>query len=69
MTATTRGSTEYRYPHFKRQVMFADLAFAGGPVPGQPMPDFDLPSTDGGRVRRRDFAGEQPLLLTFGSVT
>jgi peroxiredoxin len=33
------------------------------------MPDFDLPTTDGGRVRKHDFVGQRPLLLTFGSVT
>jgi FPC/CPF motif-containing protein YcgG len=33
------------------------------------MPEFDLPTTDGGRVRKNDFVGQQPLLLTMGSVT
>jgi hypothetical protein len=60
---------EYRYPHFKRRLLMADMAFGGGPRPGRPMPDFDLPTTDGGRVRKHDFVGQRPLLLTFGSVT
>jgi Iodothyronine deiodinase len=33
------------------------------------MPDFDLPTTDGGRIRKSDFVGRKPLLLAFGSVT
>ncbi len=32
------------------------------------MPDF-LPTTDGGRLRKADFAGARPVLLTFGAVT
>ena len=31
---------------------------------GTPAPDFDLPDTDGGRVRRADFEG-RPLLVQF----
>lgn len=60
---------EYRYLHFNRKLLMEDVAFAGGPSPGQQMPDFDLPTTDGGRVRKGDFVGQRPLLLTFGSVT
>jgi peroxiredoxin len=63
---------EYRYPHFKRRLMIEDTAFGsyrGGPSPGEPVPDFDLPTTDGGRVRKSDFVGRRPLLLTFGSIT
>ena len=60
---------EYRYPHFKREHLVRDMDFGGGPSPGQPMPDFELPTTDGGTVRLGDFVGQRPLLLTFGSVT
>ncbi|HET8632073.1 MAG TPA: hypothetical protein VFL91_31990 [Thermomicrobiales bacterium] len=59
---------EYRYPHFRRELVLEDLAFRGGPWPGQPLPDFDLPTAGGGRVRKHDFVG-RPLLLLFGSVT
>lgn len=45
------------------------MAFRAGPRPGEPMPDFDLPNTDGGRVRKSDFVGRQPLLMSMGSVT
>lgn len=59
----------YRYPRFKREILFKDAAFRGGPSPGQPMPDFDVPAIDGGRVRKSDYTGDRPLLLTFASIT
>ena len=68
-TSTWENLMEYRYQHFKRQLLFEDMAWRAGPRPGEPMPDFDLPTTEGGRLRKRDFVGVKPLLLTFGSVT
>ncbi|MBV7697373.1 thioredoxin family protein [Streptomyces sp. TRM70350] len=49
--------------------MIEDMRFHTGPRPGEEMPDFDLPTVDGGRVTKSDFAGRTPLLLTMGSVT
>lgn len=60
---------DYRYPHFTRQILKCDMAFRGGPHPGQPFPDFDLPTTDDHRVRKRDFVGRRPLFLTCTSIT
>ena len=60
---------EYRYPRFKREALLEGLYFGGGLSPGLPMQPFDLPTTDGGRVRKSDFVGRQPLLLTFASIT
>ena len=60
---------EYRYDHFSRQLLMEDMAWRGGVPPGEEMPDFDLETTDGGRVRKSDFVGVRPLLLSFGSVT
>ncbi len=59
----------YRYPHFKRGMLLEGLYFRGGPSPGLPMPGFDLPTTDGGRLSKSDFVGRQPQLLTFASIT
>jgi hypothetical protein len=59
---------EYRYPHFKRELLGEDSSFVNGAAPGQPLPDFDLPTTDGGRLRKRDLLGK-PLLLILGSYT
>src|ERR671935_497191 len=59
---------EYRYPHFQRELLFEDMNWRGGPKPGERMPDFDLATADGGRIRKGDLAGK-PWLLSFGSVT
>lgn len=60
---------EYLYPHFRRTLILEDMAFRAGPKPGESMPDFDLPTIDGGRITKSDFVGQRPLVLTFGSVT
>lgn len=60
---------DYRYPHFERALLFEDAGFQGGPRPGEDVPDFDLPTTEGGRVRKSDFVGRQPLFLTLASFT
>lgn len=60
---------EYRYPHFKRELLFHDFAFESGPKPGEDMPDFTLSTADGGQVRKSDFLGDRPLFLYFGSIT
>ncbi len=59
----------YRYAGFTRGILFEDMAFRGGSSPGQPIPDFDLPTTDGRRVRSRDFIGKRPVLLVCTSIT
>lgn len=60
---------DYRYPHFSRELLREDATFQSGPWPGDPLPNFDLPTADGGRVRRSDFIDKRPLLLTLGSFT
>jgi thiol-disulfide isomerase/thioredoxin len=39
------------------------------PGPGDRIPDFDLPTLDGGRFRSADLAETGPVLLVFGSYT
>ncbi len=34
-------------------------------APGDPMPDFDLPAIDGGRVRLADYVGKKKLVISF----
>ncbi len=60
---------EYRYPHFTRERLKDDAIFAAGRDPGWPMPDFDVPTTDGGRLGRADLVGGRPALVTFASLT
>jgi hypothetical protein len=59
----------YHYPHFKRERLLEGLYFGGGPPPGLPMPEFDLPTSSGDRLSKGDFVGWRPLLLTFASIT
>jgi hypothetical protein len=60
---------EYRYPHFRRALLVEDMSFHAGPKPGQPMPDFELATSDGRVIRKQDFVGGSPMLLTMGSIT
>ena len=59
---------DYRYEHFRKELLQADASFSHGPRTGEPMPDFDLPTLEGGRLRKRDLAG-QPFVLIFASFT
>lgn len=59
---------DYRYEHFKKELLQEDSSFSHGPRPGEPLPDFDLPTVDGGRLRKRDLAGK-PFVLIFASIT
>lgn len=60
---------DYRYPRFTRQILRCDMAFRGGSHPGEPMPDFDLPTTNNSRARKGDFVGRRPLFLACTSIT
>lgn len=60
---------EYRYPHFQSELLEDDASFVGGPRPGEVFPEFDLPTTDGGRTGKSGFLGRKPFLMSFASVT
>lgn len=60
---------EYRFSHFNREVLTEDLDFHGGPKVGEPMPDFELCTSDDLYVRKSDYLGRRPLLVTFASIT
>jgi hypothetical protein len=70
--ATLNGPREatmsYRYDRFRREHLRDALAFRPGKDPGWQAPDFDLPTTRGGRLQRLDFQG-RAMLLTFASLT
>lgn len=62
--------SHYRFAHFRRQLLYHDMAFEGGPRPGEAFPDFALPTTDGGHVRKADgLQSRRPLLMYFASIT
>lgn len=59
----------YNYDTFRKHMMREDMHFQGGPGPGAAAPDFELPTTTGGRIRLSDSFGRMPVLLSFGSIT
>ena len=59
----------YNYDTFRRHMVPEDLGFRGGPRPGEPAPDFDLPTVGGGRFRLSAHRGKRPVLIEFGSIT
>ena len=58
----------YRYHHFERDLLKEDTGLRPAPGVGDPLPPFDMATTDGRRVRSDDFAG-RGLFITFASVT
>jgi hypothetical protein len=59
----------YNYDTFRRHMMQQDMHFRGGPAPGQPAPDFDLPTLGGERFRLSQYRRQRPVLIEFGSIT
>ncbi len=61
----------YLYAHVTSAVLLKDLDFHDDVArgPGDPFPDFDLPTTDDSRFRTRTVLGRRPLLLFTSSIT
>ena len=60
---------EYDYPSFRLPRLLNDISFESGPYPGEAFPDFDLPTTKGGRITRDQLIERGPALITMGSFT
>ncbi len=61
---------DYRYTRFTTGLLFKDLRFRdSGPRPGDPLPEFDLATTEGARISKKEILAERPLMLVFGSYT
>lgn len=62
--------SDYRYDHFTFGTLVEDMFFAvGSPAPGERFPDFDLPSTEGGRISSADYIGRRPMFMVAASFT
>jgi hypothetical protein len=60
----------YRFKRLTLPIVLKDLRFEkADPVPGDRVPEFDLPTLGGGRFRSMDIANTGPVLLIFGSIT
>lgn len=60
---------EYDYPSFRFPLLLDRIAFGSGPYPGDPFPDFDLPTADGSRITRAELIADGPALITLSSFT
>jgi hypothetical protein len=68
-TAARVDGERYRFDHLTLPLVMKDMRFVStDPAPGDRMPAFGLPTTDGGRLRSDDLGG-RPVLLIFGSST
>jgi thiol-disulfide isomerase/thioredoxin len=60
----------YRFERLALPIVLGDMRFdEDDPGPGDRVPEFDLPTVDGGRFRSSDLAVSCPTLLIFGSST
>ena len=60
----------YRLEHLSMPVVLGDMSFGTDDLgPGDRIPDFDLPTLDGGRFRSADLTETGLALLVFGSYT
>ena len=63
------AADDYNYESFSRGLWEQSMHFAGGPRPGEPAPDFELPTVDGRLFRLSGLRGRRPALVQFGSLT
>ena len=62
--------SEYRYKRFTTALLMRDLRFPKNAAgPGDPVPPFDLITTDGDRLVNDDVFRDRPVLFIFGSMT
>ena len=60
---------DYRFERLALPMVLRDLRFSkDDPGPGDAVPEFDLPTVDGGRFRSSDLPETGPVLLIFGTL-
>lgn len=68
--APSEAGSRYRFDHLGMRLVLGDMYYKkNDPGPGDRVPDFDLPTLDGGRFQSSDLAERGPVLLVFGSYT
>lgn len=66
---TPEEGRRYRFERLSLPLILADMRYKReDPKAGDRVPDFDLPTTTGGRFAS-DHLGDRPVLLVFGSLT
>ena len=66
----TDAALGYPFDHLRIGLVLRDMYFTNhDPGPGDHVPDFDLPTLEGGRFRSADLADTGPVLMVFGSYT
>ena len=66
----TLADKQYRYDRFTIRLLLRDMRFRkGAAVPGDPVPAFNLVTTDDEELTNQDVFGDKPVLLIFGSIT
>ncbi|WP_149549524.1 TlpA family protein disulfide reductase [Streptomyces marokkonensis] len=62
-------ASDYRFERFRTRLLIDDMTFGRNALgPGSPLPEFDLPTLDGGRFTSHAL-GRRPVLMVFGSRT
>ena len=70
MSSQTLRTHNYSYDHVQSKTLMSDFAFGSeAPVPGDPFPEFNLPTVDGGELSSEDLKRKGPFLLVPGSST
>ena len=70
VTGEQDAGRSYRFEHPALRIVMGDMYYSkDDPGPGDPVPDFDLPTLGEGRFRSTDLGETGPALLIFGSST
>jgi hypothetical protein len=57
------STARYAYAHVSSEILSEDMQFGGSaPKPGDPLPEFGLPTVEGGSLRTGTLTGRRPVL-------
>lgn len=70
MATKTAAPREYNYKHVRAETFLEDMSFRReAPSPGDGLPHFELPTTEGTMLSSQALLRKGPLLLVTGSLT